>query len=41
MEKILTPLSQKALMQELHHLLEYTLKMLGEDVVSNVDELVF
>lgn len=41
MEKILTPLSQKALMQELHHLLEYTLKMLGEDVVSNVDELFF
>jgi hypothetical protein len=41
MEKILTPLSQKALMQELQHLLEYTLKLLGEDVISNVDELFF
>jgi hypothetical protein len=41
MEKILTPLSQKALMQELQHLLEHTLKMLGEDVISNVDELFF
>lgn len=41
MEKILTPLNQKALMQELQHLLEYTLKLLGEDVISNVDELFF